>query len=102
MILFSCRRVSEISSKELDTRLRLTELVCAGAHRAMCGACGRYRAQLRALDRAVRAFVRAESDDGDATLPEASKARIAAHLRASAADDGAGGPRSVLTPPGAP
>ena len=83
MILFSCRRVAEISSKELDTRLRLTELLCGGFHRLMCGPCRRYRAQLLALEAATREAVRTDVDTGDARLPDESKTRIRGHLAAA-------------------
>ena len=54
----------------------------------MCAGCRRYRGQLRAVDRAVGEFVRDESDDSGAALPDAAKARIAARLRSPAAGDG--------------
>ena len=87
MILFSCRRVSEISSKELDARLKLTELLCAGAHRRMCAPCRRYRAQLQEVDRVARELIRNAPDAGDETLTPESKARIKRQL---AGEDSAG------------
>jgi len=84
MILLSCRRVAEISSKELDARLRLTELLCGGFHRLMCGPCQRYRAQLRAIEVATREAVRTDLDAGDERLPDESKARISRRLEAAA------------------
>ena len=87
MILFSCRRVAEISSKELDARLKLTELVCAGAHRRMCAPCRRYRAQLRAVDRAARELVRQAPDAGDEHLPAKAKARMRVRLAAAEGGD---------------
>ncbi len=87
MILFSCRRVSEISSKELDARLALTELVCAGAHRRMCAGCRRYRAQLQEVDRAARELVRQAPDAGDVNLPTEAKDRMRARLAAAEGGD---------------
>lgn len=76
MILFSCRRVAELTSKELDARLRLLELVCAGGHRLLCAPCRRYREQLRALDAVAREFLRGAPDAGDERLPDDARARI--------------------------
>lgn len=88
MILFSCRRVAEISSLELDARPRLTERLSAGAHRLMCRDCRSYRAQLRALHRAVAESVRDESDGTGPALPDEAKARIASNLDSATRDPG--------------
>lgn len=76
MILFSCRRVAELASKELDARLRRTEWVCAGGHRLLCGQCRLYRKQLFAIDAAIRESVRDALDAGDEPLPDEAKVRI--------------------------
>jgi len=76
MILFSCRRVVQLTSKELDARLRLTELVCAGGHRLLCGQCRLYRQQLHAIEAAVREYLREAPGRGDERLPDDAKARI--------------------------
>ncbi len=82
MILFSCRRAAELTSKELDARLAPGERVGLAAHRAVCAHCRRYRDQLARVDRAVAELLAAADPAGDGLSDEA-KGRMRQALRAA-------------------
>lgn len=84
MILFSCRRTAELTSKGYDTRLTVGERLGAGGHRLMCADCRRFRRQMDAVERAVAAFARTAPDAGDERLPEEVKERIVVRLNEDA------------------
>ncbi|WP_020470092.1 hypothetical protein [Zavarzinella formosa] len=89
MILFSCRRAAELTSKELDTPLRVDERVALAAHRLMCAACCRFRSQLGEINQVLDKFVTMPPKiDSDSTgMADESKIRIKDSLRAALAGE---------------
>ena len=47
----NCREVVRLVSEDLDRSLTLRERVALRFHTLICGACARYRGQVRALER---------------------------------------------------
>ncbi len=93
MIAFSCRRVAELTSKELDAKLRLDERFALGFHRLGCAACRRFRTQVGEIDRVLGEYASEASGAEAVRMPHESKARLKDVLRAAAADDGDANPR---------
>ena len=81
--MITCRRATELISRELDAHLPLSQRVRLGFHKLLCGACRRFRRQLGAVDEAVGAFL--EDSAGplatlSATTRNLLRAMIAARL----------------------
>ncbi len=86
--MISCRRATELTSKELDTELRAGERIALGFHRLVCGACRRFQAQLAEIDRAVARTLAAPAGGPSIALPAAARARIDAALDTEMRRDG--------------
>ncbi len=86
-MIYSCRRVAELTSQELDTPLPLNKRLALGVHRLMCSACRRFRTQLREIDRAIGEYVCATSRVTTVRLPDESKMRIKEVLREASSGD---------------
>jgi len=76
VILFSCRRAAEVTSRELDGPLPLGERLAVGVHRLVCPTCQRYRTQLTEINRAVAEYVSEPAGPDGEQLAEESKMRI--------------------------
>ena len=79
--MITCRRATELISKELDTELPLAQRVGLEIHSLVCSGCRRYRRQLSAVDNAVRELLAAPASDRDAALSAASKESLKAALQ---------------------
>jgi len=79
--MITCRRATELISKELDTELPLAQRVGLEIHSLVCSGCRRYRRQLSTVDNAVRELLAAPASDRDAALSAASKENLKAALQ---------------------
>ena len=65
--MLSCKQVTRVCSDELERPLRLGERTALQLHLAVCPGCRLYRAQTRALQRALHAYAqgKAPTDPAD-------------------------------------
>ena len=63
--MLSCRRVTELCSRELDAPLRVVERVSMWRHLRRCDGCTRFRVQMSTLRTATRAYADGRGPDGD-------------------------------------
>lgn len=84
-IMLTCREVSWLSSKELDTRLPFLTRVQIKMHVTMCKTCYRYRKQLTAIRSMVGKVAPAYDaliiHEKSENLPEESRERIKKFLK---------------------
>ncbi len=73
----TCRRAAQWISRELDQELSLFQQARLGFHTRLCGACRRYRRQLKLVDEVVELFVAASTSKGStAALPGDQKTHL--------------------------
>ena len=80
MSVFSCRRAAELTSKVLDTPLRVGERISLGAHRLICSACRRFHGQIATVDQSFEDFLTRDGESVDSPLPETARQRIRKEL----------------------
>ncbi len=88
--MLRCREVSRLASKSLDAPLNWRERLGLGFHMMMCGACSRYRRQIRALHEALRSGVEALEDSDilqSITLTQEDRERMVRALSAEASGE---------------
>jgi predicted anti-sigma-YlaC factor YlaD len=78
-LLFSCRKATRAMSEALDHQLPFGRRLVLNLHLAMCGACRRYRIQIRSFDQALR--VRLQQPPIP-TMTSAERERILKRLKA--------------------
>jgi len=78
--MLSCKEVSKLTSKAMDSRLTFGERLAVRIHLFYCRGCARFREQVQFLRRAAR-----RSSDTTATeniqLPDTARERIRTALR---------------------
>lgn len=63
-LMYSCRRVAELTSKSMESPLSAYDRVQLAAHRAMCARCREFGKQVRFLRKAARsATTRLDADE---------------------------------------
>ena len=78
--MLSCKEVSLLTSKSLDTTLTRRERLAMRLHIAYCRGCSRFRDQIEFLRRAAQRSSESLSA-GAVRLPEAARERIRTALR---------------------
>ena len=92
--MISCRRATELMSKELDSGLNLWERLLLRTHLMMCGMCVACYEQFKCIGKGVKIIcLSASADTGtlselqqlipEECLPEAARQRIKASLAAA-------------------
>lgn len=80
--MLSCREATRLMSEGLDRRLGLRARMGLRLHVAMCKACPRYLAQLKALHELLTAYFREDRGGAhDVRLSDEAKERLKAGLR---------------------
>jgi len=80
--MLSCKEVSRLTSKSMDTRLTWRERLGVRLHLFYCQGCQRFRDQVHFLRRAARRSTNALMA-GTSSLPAATRERIRAALQSN-------------------
>lgn len=75
----TCKKSTELTSRELDADLSGLQRFALGFHCLLCGNCRRFRSQLGQLDRAAGELLAGEPPDGE-PMPDDAKERVRAKL----------------------
>ena len=86
--MLSCREISELASKSLDTKLTLRQRLGLGVHLRMCDQCARYRRQLVQLREVLR---RGAEELPELTALQSFTLKSGEHTRLTRAIDAASG-----------
>jgi hypothetical protein len=78
--MYSCDRVSELSSTAHDRKLRASEIIGLWLHRALCPPCRAYLRQMNKLRDRMREL--GDAPPREATLEASAKERIRERLAA--------------------
>lgn len=79
-LMLSCKEVSLLTSRSMDSQLTLAERLAVRFHLFYCRGCTRFREQVRFLRRLARRSTETQAADS-VRLPEAARERIRAALQ---------------------
>jgi len=75
-LMLNCKQASQMISQSLDNPLSWSERSKLKLHLFMCGACSRFKQQLRLLSNAVHRIKHDTENDNSIQLPLDAKVRI--------------------------
>ncbi len=81
MRMMTCKQASKLISQSLDRPLSWYELIQLRLHLMMCGACNRFKKQLKSLHIGLLKIVSNIENDSAIQLPLDAKTRIAEKLK---------------------
>jgi hypothetical protein len=82
--MFSCQRVAELTSRELDEPLSFGQRIALGFHRIVCSACNRFKKQLVEIDRDSKELIADNKVPKSERLSDEAGVRIRRALKEAA------------------